>query len=135
MLCNEKNILQLRVALTTREHKAMISFVKDNFRVNPSEVWESPNGGCGTLFDMGKASLEIFDDLYSAYIDEMEVGERVSGDVRLALEVTDIHDILRRILENGNKLVHGPLETPWGDINARIEAPNGLQVTLFQAKK
>jgi hypothetical protein len=28
--------------------------------------------------------------------------------------------------------VHPPIETPWGDLNARVQDPDGLQITLFQ---
>jgi len=32
-------------------------------------------------------------------------------------------------------LVHPPVMTPWGDYNVRLQDPDGMQVTLFQAKK
>jgi lactoylglutathione lyase len=38
-----------------------------------------------------------------------------------------------RLLEHGATLVHDPVVTPWGDRNARVQSPDGLQVTLFQA--
>jgi hypothetical protein len=30
-------------------------------------------------------------------------------------------------------LVHPPVVTPWGDYNVRLEDPDGMQITLFQA--
>jgi len=36
-------------------------------------------------------------------------------------------------VEHGGKLIHAPVLTPWGDLNARIESPDGLQVTLFES--
>jgi hypothetical protein len=32
-------------------------------------------------------------------------------------------------------LVHPSVMTPWGDLNARVQDPDGLQVTLFQVRE
>ena len=39
---------------------------------------------------------------------------------------------LARVLAHGATLVHAPITTPWGDYNARVMSPDGLQITLFQ---
>jgi hypothetical protein len=39
---------------------------------------------------------------------------------------------VRRALQYGATLVHEPMLTPWNDLNARLESPDGLQITLFQ---
>ncbi len=54
--------------------------------------------------------------------------------VRLALQVPDVAAAVDRLVEHGGRLVHPPVLTPWGDLNARIEAPDGLQMTLSQSK-
>jgi len=28
-----------------------------------------------------------------------------------------------------------PIVTPWGDLNARVQDPDGLQITLFQVRE
>jgi uncharacterized glyoxalase superfamily protein PhnB len=38
-----------------------------------------------------------------------------------------------RLLAHGAVLVHQPVMTPWGDLNARLQDPDGMQITLFQA--
>jgi predicted enzyme related to lactoylglutathione lyase len=78
--------------------------------------------------------LEIFDNDYAKYVDGMEVGERLSSKIRFALEVPDLQAALDRAITHGGKLVHAPVETPWKDLNARIQAPDGMQITLFQLK-
>jgi len=87
------------------------------------------------MLELGRGTLELFDDDYSAYVDHAEAGERISGPVRLALQVPDVVSALDRLLQHGAILVHGPVLTPWGDHSARVEAPDGLQVTLFQQAK
>jgi uncharacterized glyoxalase superfamily protein PhnB len=37
-----------------------------------------------------------------------------------------------RLLAHGATLVHPPIVTPWRHRNARVQDPDGLQVTLFQ---
>ena len=64
-------------------------------------------------------------------VDAIEAGRRVSGVVRLALEVDDSERAARRLIAAGAKKVAAPVTTPWGDRNARVEAPDGMQLTLF----
>jgi hypothetical protein len=66
-------------------------------------------------------------------VDRIEVGERVSGQIRFAFEVPEVHAALERALRYGATLVHEPVLTPWKDLNARVRSPEGLQITLYQA--
>jgi uncharacterized glyoxalase superfamily protein PhnB len=61
-------------------------------------------------------------------------GRRVSGPVRIALQVPDLEAAVERLLVHGATLVHEPVVTPWGDKNARLQDPDGLQITLFKAR-
>ena len=88
-------------------------------------------GGQAAILQMGQATLEIFDEAQAAAIDLLEAGRRVSGPVRFALQVPDLQTALDRLLSKGATLVHPPVVTPWGDRNARVQDPDGLQVTLL----
>ena len=55
----------------------------------------------------------------------------LSGPVRLALEVADSEKTALRLVQAGAEQVAAPVTTPWGDRNARVEAPDGMQLTLF----
>jgi methylmalonyl-CoA/ethylmalonyl-CoA epimerase len=85
------------------------------------------------LLELGRGTLEIFDENHAAEVDHIEVGKRVTGQIRFALQVLDVDAAVARLLEHGATLVHEPIVTPWGDRNARLQSPDGLQVTLFQA--
>lgn len=37
-----------------------------------------------------------------------------------------------RLVEAGAELVAAPAETPWRSLNSRLDAPAGLQITLFE---
>ena len=55
----------------------------------------------------------------------------MTGTVRLALEVADSEGTARRLVAAGAEEVAPPVTTPWGDRNARVRAPDGMQLTLF----
>ena len=66
-------------------------------------------------------------------IDQIEAGRRVSGQIRFALQVPDLQAAMERLLAHGAVLVHPPVITPWGDHNVRLQDPDGMQITLFEA--
>jgi uncharacterized glyoxalase superfamily protein PhnB len=84
------------------------------------------------LLNMGNATLEIFDETQAEILDQIEVGRRISGQIRLALQVPDLKAAMERLLAHGATLIHQPIMTPWGDYNARLQDPDGMQITLFQ---
>ena len=125
-------VLQLRVALTTQDFERLLKFYAEGLGVEPSAFWQN-DGGRAAMLDLGRASLEIFDEAQAQAIDRIEAGRRLSGAVRLALQVPDLDAAVARLLAHGATLVHAPVLTPWGDRNARFQDPDGLQLTLFQA--
>ncbi len=104
---------------------------------------------------MGRAALELFDEAQAETIDSLEAGARLSGQIRFALQVPDLHAAMAtataaasrhgvlsaelelaenrvaQLLAHGATLFHLPVMTPWGDYNARLQDPEGMQVTLF----
>lgn len=123
---------EFRVALTTEDFDGAVAFYRDGLGLDPGELWT--DNGRGQMFWAGRATLEIFDPAYAASVDQIEVGERVSGQIRFAFEVPDVHVALERALKYGATLVHEPVLTPWNDLNARLQSPEGLQITLFQGQ-
>ena len=123
---------EFRVALTTEDFDRAVAFYRDGLGLNPGDLWT--DNGRGQMFRAGRATLEIFDPAYADAVDQIEVGERVSGQIRFAFEVPDIQIALERALKYGATLVHEPILTPWNDLNARLQSPEGLQITLFQVQ-
>ena len=64
-------------------------------------------------------------------MDAIEAGRRVSGKVRFAVQVPDSEGTAQRLVAAGAERVAPPVVTPWGDRNARVQAPDGMQLTLF----
>jgi catechol 2,3-dioxygenase-like lactoylglutathione lyase family enzyme len=126
-------ILELRVALTTSDYERLVKFYCDGLGIEPAAIWNN-EGGQALILDMGKATLELFDEKQAEVIDQLEAGQRLSGQIRFALQVPDLKAAIERLLAHGATLVHEPVMTPWGDHNVRLQDPNGMQITLFQAK-
>ena len=129
-----QNILELRVAITTQDYERLVKFYCLGLGIEPAAVWNN-DGGKALMLNMGNATLEIFDERQAEVIDELEVGKRVSGQIRFALQVPDLKAAMERMLANGATLVHEPVMTPWGDYNVRLQDPDGMQITLYQAQK
>jgi catechol 2,3-dioxygenase-like lactoylglutathione lyase family enzyme len=123
-------VRELRVALTVADYEEAVAFYRDALGLAQLEVWESPQGRV-TLLDAGRATLEVLEEGHAAEVDEIEVGRRVAGPVRLALEVDDSDGTARELLAAGAAHVGGPVETPWRHRNVRVQAPDGMQLTLF----
>jgi catechol 2,3-dioxygenase-like lactoylglutathione lyase family enzyme len=124
------NVTELRVALTVADFEAAVAFYRDALGLEQVADWSSANGKVIVL-RAGRATLELFDEAQAAYVDSLETGQRVSGAVRLAFEVADSDATARRLAAGGGSAVAPPVDTPWGDHNARVAAPDGMQLTLF----
>jgi methylmalonyl-CoA/ethylmalonyl-CoA epimerase len=125
-------VIELRVALTTSDYERLVEFYCKGLGLEPAAIWNN-DGGKALILDLGKATLELFDERQADVIDQLETGRRVSGPIRFALQVADVNAATERLLAHGATLVHGPIQTPWGDTNVRLQDPDGMQVTLFQS--
>jgi len=124
-------VLELRVALTVADFERSIKFYCEGLGIEPAAIW---NNGLGhaLVLELGNASLEIFDEVQAETIDQIEAEQRISGQVRFALQVPDLKAAMERLIDHGATLIHPPLITPWGDYNVRLQDPDGMQITLFQ---
>jgi len=124
------NVTELRVALTVQDFGQALAFYRDTLGLEQIAEWSSETGRVVVL-DAGRATLELLDDAQAETVDTIEAGRRVAGTVRLALQVADSEDIAERLVVAGAVRVAPPVVTPWGDRNARVQAPDGMQLTLF----
>jgi catechol 2,3-dioxygenase-like lactoylglutathione lyase family enzyme len=124
-------VMELRVALTTGDFERLVRFYCEGLGLEPADIWTDEHGQA-LILEMGKATLEIFDEAHADTVDQIEAGRRTSGQIRFALQVPDLEAAMDRLLAHGAILVHPPVVTPWGDHNARLQDPDGMQITLFQ---
>jgi steroid delta-isomerase-like uncharacterized protein len=122
---------ELRIVLTVEDHEGALGFYRDALGLSELADWSSDQGKV-VLLDGGHATLEIIDASQAALIDQVEVGQRVAGPVRLAMRVDSAPAMISLLDHAGADRLGEIVETPWGDRNARIRAPDGMQLTLFE---
>ena len=123
-------VSELRLVVTATDYAAALRFYRDVLGLEEQEAYEA-NGGHVAILAAGRATLEINDPPYAAHIDEVEVGTRVAGHIRVAFEVSDTRAATEDLVDAGARLIAPPTVTPWDTLNSRLEAPAGLQLTLF----
>lgn len=123
-------VRQLRLVVTAEDYDEALRFYQDVLGM-PQEAAFVAEGGRVTILDAGRATLELTDPVHAAYIDRVEVGRRVAGHIRVALEVDDSRAATDAAVAAGAELIAAPVRTPWDSLNARLEGPGDLQLTLF----
>jgi len=124
------NVTELRVALTVQDFDQAVAFYRDALGLAQIADWSSETGRVVVL-EAGRATLELFDQAQAESVDAIEAGRRVSGTIRFAVQVADSAGLAERLVAAGAERVGPPVVTPWGDRNARVQAPDGMQLTLF----
>jgi lactoylglutathione lyase len=121
---------ELRLVLTVDDVDASVRLYRDVLGMPEVPAVSSPCGRV-VILEAGRATLELVDDAHAAYIDDVEVGRRSAGLVRIALGVSAVSEQSARLVDAGLPAVAPPTPTPFGSTNSRFELPDGLQLTLF----
>jgi predicted enzyme related to lactoylglutathione lyase len=123
---------QMRLVVEAPDYEGAVNFFRDVLGLPEELAVAGPDGAQVTILQAGRATLELANPAQKRYIDEVEVGHQVAPRLRVAFEVDDSAAATDRLVEAGATLVAPPVETPWRSLNARLDAPAGLQLTLFQ---
>lgn len=129
-MSERSGVRQLRVVVTADDYDDALRFYRDVLGMTEQEAYSSPDGRVSIL-DGGRATLELTERSHAEFIDRVEVGRRVAGHIRVALEVGDSRATTRLLADAGATVIAEPTRTPWNSLNARLEGPAGLQLTLF----
>ena len=125
-----RRVTELRLVVTATDYDAAVRFFRDVLGLREQEAYEA-NGGHVVILDAGRATLEINDPNYAQYIDDVEVGHRVAGRLRVAFEVPDTRATTTELVDAGAELIAEPTVTPWDTLNSRLHGPEGLLLTVF----
>jgi lactoylglutathione lyase len=126
----EPRVTELRLVVTAPDYDEALAFYRDVLGLPERAAYASP-GGRVSILEAGRATLELADDPHAAYIDDVEVGQRVAGQIRVAFEVGDTTAATARLAAAGASVIADPVPTPWRSLNSRLQGPAGLQLTLF----
>ena len=124
-------VRELRLVVTAADFTEALHFYRDVLGLRERAAYSSEDGRV-VILEAGQATLELTDPSHAAYIDEVEVGRRVAGHIRVAFEVDDAQVATAALAAAGAGVIAEPTRTPWNSLNARLDAPGGLQLTLFQ---
>ena len=127
-----QRVRQLRLVVAADDYDEALTFFRDVLGM-PEELAVSGGGGAHvTILDAGRATLELANPAQKRMIDELEVGRQVAPKMRVAFEVDDTSAVTDELISAGATQVAPPTETPWRSLNARLDTPGGLHVTIFQ---
>jgi catechol 2,3-dioxygenase-like lactoylglutathione lyase family enzyme len=132
----EHPVAQLRLVLETEDLDAALAFYRDVLGLRERESYDGDGGARVVILDVPTATIELANPAQVAFIDAVEVGRPVAHPypltVRVAFEVPDAAAATARLAAGGAEVVADPVETPWRSLNARLEAPGGMQITVFE---
>ena len=125
-------VKELRIILTVDNLDEIIRFYREVAGFQVSKEWRDEATGNGIILEAGRASLELIDKKDAASIDEIEVGRRIAGPVRLALNIGEnIEDASEKFIEGGAVGLAEIKQAPWSKVQ-RLQDPSGMQFTLFE---
>jgi len=125
-------VRQLRLVVEAEDFEAAAAFYRDALGLPVELDLEGESGEHVLILDAGRATLELSNPAQVAMIDQVEVGRRVAPRLRVAFEVDDAAAATDTLAAAGARVVAPPTRTPWDSLNARLEAPADLQITLFE---
>ena len=127
-----RQVLQLRLIVEAEDYDEAVRFYRDVLGLTEQAAFEGEGEARVAILEAGRATLEIANPAQKRMIDEIEVGRQVAPRIRVAFEVADSTTATTELVAAGATLVAAPTETPWRSLNSRIDAPAGLQITLFE---
>jgi predicted enzyme related to lactoylglutathione lyase len=126
-------VLQMRLVVEADDYDEAVAFYRDALGLPEELAFAGPDGAHVTILAAGRATLEIANPAQRDFIDRVETGRSgVAPKLRVAFEVADATASTEILVAGGATLIAAPVETPWHSLNARLSAPAGLQLTLFQ---
>ena len=129
---SESRTTQLRLVVEAEAFEEALRFYRDGLGLEEEFDIDGEGGARVVALQVGRATLELVNPAQRRLIDRLEVGRDVSRSIRVAFEVTDARSATDTLIAAGAELVAPPTVTPWQSLNSRLEAPAGLQITLFQ---
>jgi catechol 2,3-dioxygenase-like lactoylglutathione lyase family enzyme len=121
---------ELRLVVTVTDFERALAIYRDALGLAQVEDYSTPTSRVVVL-NAGRATIELADAAHAQYVDEVEVGRRTAGTIRLAFEVADTRAATHAVLAAGATLVAEAVVTPWDTSNSRLESGEGFQLTLF----
>lgn len=128
-------VKQLRLVVEATDFEAAVRFYRDVLGLPEQMAFEADGDARVVILDAGRATLELANPAQKRMIDTVEAAGQVGERIRVAFEVDDTEATTASLRSAGAEVVAPPTETPWRSLNSRLNAPAGLQITLFQERE
>ncbi|AYG04667.1 VOC family protein [Gryllotalpicola protaetiae] len=125
-------VRQLRLVVHAEDFEAALAFYRDVLGLPEQAAFTGDGDAKVVILDAGRATLELSNPAQVEMIDRVEAGGAPSARIRVAFEVDDAGGKTGELVDAGAELIASPRTTPWQSLNSRLNAPAGLQITLFQ---
>ena len=125
-------VRQMRLVVAVDDYDSAVHFYRDELGLVSEETHNGENGAQVMILGAGRATLELSNRPQIDLIDTVEVGRiGVSGKYRIAFEVDDSAGVTKRLTDAGAEVIAPPTVTPWRSLNARLQGPADVQLTIF----
>jgi catechol 2,3-dioxygenase-like lactoylglutathione lyase family enzyme len=123
---------ELRFAFTFDDYGEALRLFRDVFGLEVDMTLDH-QGGRGVILRVPSATLELFDEEHTRYVDEIEAGSATGARARIAVRIDDVAVAGASVEAVGAVPVAEVVDTPWGDRNRRYRLADGFPVTLFES--
>jgi catechol 2,3-dioxygenase-like lactoylglutathione lyase family enzyme len=127
-----ERVTQLRLVVAVDDFEAALRFYHEVLGLPIEEAYDGANDERVVILGAGRATLELANAPQKRMIDEVEVGRQVAPKMRVAFEVGDAASVTAKLTAGGATLVAEPTRTPWDSLNARLDGPGPIHLTVFQ---
>lgn len=127
-----RTVHQLRLIVEAEDFDSAVTFYRDVLGLTEQAAFQGDGDAKVMILNAGSATLELSNPAQIRMIDQIEADGQPSAKIRIAFEVDDSQKATDDLVAAGGELIAEPRETPWRSLNSRLNAPAGLQVTLFQ---
>ena len=124
--------MQLRLIIETDDFDSAVRFYRDVLKMPEQLAFATDGDDRVAILHAGIATIELASRAHAANVDAVEGAPHTPGALRIALEVADTEQAVAAARKAGAELIAPPVRTPFQSINARVQGPDGWQVTFFQ---
>ncbi len=125
-------VRQLRLVIQVDDYDAAVAFWRDALGLEETAAFEGEGDARVMILEVGRATLELANAAQVNLIDRIETDGRHSPPLRIAVQVDDARATSTELEQAGAELVASARETPWRSLNARLVAPDEVELTLFE---
>ncbi|WP_297603250.1 VOC family protein [Microcella sp.] len=123
---------QLRLVIRVDDYDAAVSFWRDALGLEETAAFEGEGDARVMILEVGRATIELANAAQVDLIDRIETDDHHSPPLRVAIEVDDSRTMSSELEKSGARVIASARETPWHSLNARLAAPDGIELTLFE---